>query len=398
MINIIKTGSNILNISINGKLHKKVCDSIEETNDIFKIALTVKANPSEDNIKKLRGYLNEKLRVAIDAGLEHDIENGEIYLAGFNTPIPKTLIDIIRDYHENNFPLDAIINFWKLLMLNPDVRIREVLFDFINAHDFVLTDNGYMVVYKAVYVNNKSIDTTFATFVSNRYLHVKKQWKKNPDKYVVYINSNGEYQITKTITAENWNETEMGIEFLGNLDELFNALFNNQNNEEKSILTPTYTDMHTQKMEIKLGVPVKQLRKDCDANFREDCSNGLHVGATKYVEKFANWNNSHDKAILVCYINPMNVIAVPEYDHSKMRVCEYFPFAIATFDNNKIDIIEQKYFETDYCDYELSTLNEQIEAIQANEKPILKAMNAPDDERPMTELLKIINSRIVDIT
>ena len=64
-------------------------------------------------------------------------------------------------------------------MLNPDVRVRTVLFDFISTHDFVLTDKGYMVVYKAVYdVKEDGVNTSFAEYISNRYLHVKKHGKK----------------------------------------------------------------------------------------------------------------------------------------------------------------------------------------------------------------------------
>ena len=388
---------NVIHLSINGKLHNKNCGSPKEADELFRLVLKAKENPTDENIKAIRLYLNERTRIALMAGLEADPETGEVFLAGFNTSIPDALVEVIKDYHENNYPLDAIINFWKLLMINPDKRVRTSLFDFITTHDFVLTDKGYMVVYKAVYRTkvDKKVDNTFAEFVSNQYLHVKKTWKCNPNKYVVYKDAKGELKITKLETVEGWTmnntETANSVEVLGKLGDLYNAVIGLNKDFPVEESVATFTDMHTQKMAIQLGVPVKQARKNCDANPAVDCSNGLHCGGTRYVEKFAN-----DRSVILgCFVNPANVVAVPDYDHSKMRVDEYYPFAVATFENEKIDIIEQKYFEDDYCQYELSELEAQIAKVQADELPIEHAINAEEEERSMSELLKILESRLV---
>ena len=57
-----------------------------------------------------------------------------------------------------------------------------------------------------------------------------------------------------------------------------------------------------------------------------ECSRGLHVGSVKYLEN----NNyvSDSDTILLVLVNPQHVIAVPKYDNSKLRVCEYFPISI----------------------------------------------------------------------
>lgn len=397
-IQAVKIGTTV-NVSIDGKLQKKVCNSLLDANDLFRLVLEVKENPTDEAVKQLRCYLNEKTRIAMLAGLETDPDTGEVYLAGFNTPVPKTLVEVAKEYHENNFPLDAIINFWKLLMINPDVRVRESLFDFITTHDFVLTDKGYMVVYKAVYrKDDNKTDKTFAEFVSNQVLHVRKDWKCSPNKYIVYKqlddikDVHGTLCITKKETAEGWNEKEQNIEILGNLGELFDSIFNTEEDISKETL-PEYTDMHSQTMTIVLGQPVRMERKECDSDPARDCSYGLHCGATKYVESFAGGRS----VILVCFVNPANVVAVPEYDHSKMRVAEYFPFAYATYEDGKIDIIEQKYFEDDYQSYEEEELEKQIALVKASEKPIETALNADDEARPMSELMKILETRLFDI-
>ena len=387
---------NVVNVSIDGKLQKKNCGSPEEANDLFKAILKAKENGSDANIKALRCLLSEKLRIAYLAGLETDPETNEVFLAGFNTPVPATLIEVFKEYNENGYPVDAIINFWKLLMINPDVKVRESLFSFITTHDFVLTDAGYMLVYKAVdRIEGKK--NPFAEFVSNRYLHVRKTWKESAKSYVVYKDSVGEFNITKLKTAEGWKSTKYGneknVEVLGNLNDLYESMFDGSEENDAPVV---YESMYSgaPKMIIELGKPVKQERKACDANPSQDCSNGLHVGATKYVETFGSGSN---KAVLVCLVNPANVVAVPDYDHSKMRVCEYFPFAVATYVDGKIDIVEQAYYEDDYKTYEEAELEEQIALVKANELPIATAQNAEKEVRPMSELMKMLESRLVDI-
>jgi len=396
---------NVVNFSIDGKLQKKVCSSDNNNNEakeLFAAVLLAKEDPSDANIRSIRMLLNERTRVALMAGLETDLDTGLVFLEGFNTPIPDALVEIIKDYHENNYPLQSIKNFWKLLMANPDERVRTDLFDFIKTHDFVLTEEGYMLVYKAVaYASisepeaepkNAGLDE----FVSNQWLKIKKDWKCSPNKYTVYEKFEEEgYFITKNETFNAWDLEALNIRGLGKVGDLYAELVlnANANTEPNEPQVTMYTDKHTHKMQIQLGVPVKQARKDCDANPKQDCSNGLHCGATKYVENFANSSD----AILVCLVNPMNVVAVPEHDNSKFRTSEYYPLAKATYINKKIEIVEQPFFECDYVCHEKQALEELIAKIKKNEVPFETAMKAKTDERPMSELQKIIESRLIEM-
>jgi len=383
----IRTG-NVVNISISGKLHKKNCGNPKEADELFRLVLKAKADPSDENLRSLKLYINEKTRVAIMAGFEADVDSGEVFLGGFYTPVPDDLVEVIKEYTEEGYPLDAIVNFWKLLMINPDKRVRTDLFKFIKTHDFVLTDTGYMLVYKAVAYKERE-ENDLLEFVTNQYLHVKQDWKCSPNKYLVFRTlADGSYGITKTETAEGWDEKEKGVEFIGKLGDL-NAKLDVLTAESQTV----YTDKHTGTMIIKLGAPVYMPRHNCDSDPRIDCSYGLHVGATKYVETFASDGN----AVLVCLVNPANVVAVPESDNSKMRVSEYFPIALATYSDGKIDIVEQSYFESDYCTYEEQALEDMIAMVQNEEKPLAAAINAEEEVRPMAELQKILEGRLLDI-
>ena len=385
-IEAVKSG-NMINVFVNGKLYKKNCGNTAEADNLFKVILKAKENPTDDAIKEVMVNLIEKLRVAYLTGLEHDPETGDVFLAGFNTPLPQALVDVVLEYHEKGYPMEAIINFWKLLMINPDIRVRSNLFKFIVTHDFVLTDRGYMVVYKAVDYKEKD-DSDLAEFVSNQYLHVKQDWKCNPNKYAVYRNNDGELAITKWETIEGWEDKGNTVDVIGKLGDL-NARIDKLAENSETV----YTDLHTHTMEIKLGVPVKMERRECDSDPQRDCSYGLHVGATKYVENFGNDNG----AILVCLVNPAHVVAVPNYDHSKMRVAEYFPFAVATYTDRKIDIIKEAYFESDYAEYEENALEEMVEKAKAGEFPLEATSNGGSENRPFSELIKILEARLVDL-
>lgn len=391
-INAIKFGK-VVNLSINGKLYTKKFDTNEEANDFYLEILSIKKNPTDENIDSLIISINKNKRIAYLNNFEIDTNTNEIFLAGFNTPIPQTMIDIIEDYNKNNYPLEPIINFWKLLMINPDKRVRNSIFDFIKNHDFSITDFGYLIAYKAVYRQNDTKDKlNLDEFVTNMFLKVKNNWKCSPNKYVVYKNLNDNVLgITKKRTINFWNLKEKNLKIIGNLADLFNNIIKTKNNTNQN--ASKYTDMYSKTMTIELGVPVKVPRESCDADPQKSCSTGLHVGATKYVESYADENS----VILVCLVNPMNIVAVPDNESSKMRVCEYYPFALATFNNNKIEIIEQKYFEFDYRNYELTDLETMAEKTIANEQPIKNAIHSELDDRSLSELTTVIQSRIYDI-
>jgi hypothetical protein len=388
---------NIVKVFINGRLRSKACDTKEAAKKFYRMILEVGENPTEEGINSILCYLNEKLRVGLECGLETDLESGEVYMAGFNTPLPEKLVEVAKDYHENGFPMQSLMNFWTLLMLNPDVRVRESLFKFIETHDFSLTNEGYMIVYKAVfYKQEDKAETRLAEFISNTFLHVKKDWDTSPKKYMVYTDlDSGEYRFTKKSTVKRWNLEKKNVQVIGNLDGLYKNLTLEAVADEES----TYTDMYTKKMNIEVGAPVIMPRAECNADPAKECSYGLHVGATKYVERFADWYGNRDKkrAVLVCYVNPAHVVAVPNYDNSKMRVSQYFPFAVATYDGEakKIDMVEQAYFPSDYTMYEKKELAKMVKEVKAGETPIETAKKAEEEVRPMSELQKIIEGRLI---
>lgn len=78
-----------------------------------------------------------------------------------------------------------------------------------------------------------------------------------------------------------------------------------------------YVDCHTRKVEQWVGGYVCMDPSLVDHNRNNECSNGLHVARRGYVREFGG-----DVCVLA-KVAPEDVIAVPNYDANKMRVCGY---------------------------------------------------------------------------
>ena len=76
-------------------------------------------------------------------------------------------------------------------------------------------------------------------------------------------------------------------------------------------------DCHTRSIVQWPGAYVCMSPDMVDHNRRNECSNGLHVARRGYIGNF------NGDVVTICKLAPEDVIAVPEYDANKMRVCGY---------------------------------------------------------------------------
>lgn len=79
----------------------------------------------------------------------------------------------------------------------------------------------------------------------------------------------------------------------------------------------TYVDCHTRRVPQKIGSYVVMDHSLVDPDRRNECSNGLHVARRAYVGQFQG------DVCVIAKVAPEDVIAVPEHDPNKMRVCGY---------------------------------------------------------------------------
>lgn len=78
-----------------------------------------------------------------------------------------------------------------------------------------------------------------------------------------------------------------------------------------------YVDCHSGKVKQKVGSRVFMAEHLVDHNRNRECSNGLHVARRQYVRGFSG------DVLTIIVVRPEDVIAVPQYDANKMRVCGY---------------------------------------------------------------------------
>lgn len=432
---------NVVNLMIDGNAFQKTFTTQDEANDFFKLMHTARSG-DKTALDAILFELNRKYKTVIKGVLEKDSDDN-YYLKGIDIKMPQLLADTFLDYLENDFPVNALSNFWKLLVSNPDIRVREDLFKFLQTYNFAITDNGYFIAYKAVEVKDAASDFDLASFVTNQYLKIKK-WKKNPanfvvaklvivtteevevenpdyeyfgdiddeedenygeedngqDEYITEENSVRKFELRLVELGKDYNkhfnelakgmDAETSYEILGNLSELFKGIDQVLDNQRT-----VYQSMHsgkTGKVEQVLGVPVKMDRPDTNTDHTVECSSGLHVGSVKYVEGFGNSNS--DRKILLVLVNPAHVVAVPRYDNSKMRTCEYFPYAeLERLPDGKFEVVESSYFEDDYLKYEASELEAEIERIQTE----IEKVEVGEPNKEILNYKKILEDRLITI-
>lgn len=261
---------------------------------------------NEEYLKQIYQYKNNKSTL-IDRVKNSNllIQRGmSVYFKNISEQsIPEDFVRKILDAEEskNVSEVEKYKNFWTLVSLNPDARVRNNLFWFIRKWDMQISQAGLIIAYRNVDVKHQgSLTTEEIKNILNDYYETKYIYHKEP-------------------TEEQKENYRLVIE--GSNDKV-----------------TVYTDVHTHTFSIKLGEPVRIPREECDSIQEHSCSRGLHVGAKGWLK-----NNYYGKVGLQVLVNPANVVAVPTIDeYGKMRCCEYLPIAIIDYDKDG-NVIEPSY-------------------------------------------------------
>ena len=148
----------------------------------------------------------------------------------------------------NEAEIKKFKNFWTLVSLNPDSRVRNNLFWFIRKWDMKITEAGLVVAYRNADIEEESgYSTEQVKNIINSYYQAKYVEGKNP--YEIYGVDGG------------INEMSLG--------KIYDHIINEGAN------SPTYTDQHSHSTTIKLGQPVSMPRAQVDDNQEHSCSSGL---------------------------------------------------------------------------------------------------------------------------
>lgn len=85
-------------------------------------------------------------------------------------------------------------------------------------------------------------------------------------------------------------------------------------------------DLYSGKILYTLGQKIEIERNTVDDDWRNDCSNGIHVGCLQYVRNF----NTGTGQILIVKVNPKDVVSVPPNETTKLRTCALVPLSYMT--------------------------------------------------------------------
>jgi hypothetical protein len=251
--------------------------------------------------------------------------------------LPMDLVTKILTEEFADGNVQKYINFWKLVSLNPDDRVRANIYWFLKRWNVEITNGGLCVVYRNANIKTRGkINTDFAKWIIEQYYDIKYNKKENPANYFVNSLSFNNFAETYEITEDPEDE---------NLASLYYDIVNNK------VDVDTYTDAHSGTTTIKIGEPVRIPREDCDSNQENSCSTGLHVGGKGWLKQ-----NYFGYVGLECLVNPANIVAVPTIDnYGKLRCCEYYPVGIIEY-NEDGEIVDRAYS----VDYELEVLKDSL--------------------------------------
>jgi len=313
---VAKVTPNDVTVIIDGK-HKRIRKDSPDAELV--IALVKQYNSCNiltervDIITKIEELCNpaKKIEFNSDGRFEFD-GNSAMYLKGTSDPIPEFLAKKLLEYIDKGLNVEALVNFWKNTLLNPDKGVRQQLFSFLEHNGHPITDKGYFLAYKAVKVARKYDTETGEEVVSISY-------------------------------DENTGER---------IEETLN---------QSMTFKPYHSGAHG--MTVKVGEPITMPREECDSDPDVTCSAGLHVGSMEYVHDFGYSSG----VILEVLVSPRNVVAVPtDYNNTKMRTCEYYPIAITNGENENI------YLESDYAAFDHATMEDDIVNYEESKRDVIK--------------------------
>lgn len=392
-ISYIKYSDTNLVVLVNGK-HRSFTDP-ERVQEIYEASVIAKKEPTDANIDSLLDAMEPIRRYQLEDNVEID-SNGYAYLGDTNVPMPEELGDLLIDFVAENRDISPLINFWNLCLLNPNEHARDKFFTYVRDYGIVITDNGYVILYKALNKQSRGKLSDFSDFIGEQYLKIKRQ-KKSPRNYDVYsIYDKHEWQqyedgdieeiqpVRFDISTHSGNEPVVDeievVEVLGNLQTLYNNI-TKLDDDQQTIYKPWFSGGNYGN-EVKLGETVSMPREECDPNINTSCSKGLHVGSFTYVSSFGRGMNS----VLAILVNPKNIVALPESDHSKIRVCEYYPYAVMERDDNgNWEEIEDNHFEEEYIEEEIESIKERLKEMYSDRTKVNK------------EEETILNSRLIEL-
>lgn len=242
------------------------------TDEFYQAAMACLVTKNEEGLKRLFYPTYDKV-----VTLQNGIENSQYITKRGNSLYIDSIskLTVPQDFAEAVFKAEqdgdedkikAYLNFWTLLSLNPDSRVRDNIFWFLNRWGMVISQSGLIVGYRNVDIKYEGCkySSGMIAYITREYAYVRYKLKKNPANYLICKNDLGEYVRCKA----DGNGCNMLTE-IGNLADMYKNICESQGDT-----ATVYTDHYSHSFEIRMGQVVQMERKTCDAEQEHDCSRG----------------------------------------------------------------------------------------------------------------------------
>jgi len=316
----------------------------------------------EEEIPEEEKCVSELVRSVYNGEVESDyieFRGDSAYIPSISElTVPQDFVEAIikaeQDGDEDT--LQTYLNFWTLVSLNPDSRVRNNIFWFIRRWNVKLTKGGLIVGYRnADFKKAGKYSVELVQKITNDWIKIKGQ-KKSPKRFTYTV-------LFEGMPTENAKLVKVAEDDdMPTLDDLYVEVTTSE-----EVDTTTFTDHHSHTFDIQIGKVVSMPRENTDGCQENTCSKGLHIGAPGWLKKCYYGDTG-----LVCLVNPANVVAIPHDDYyGKMRCCEYLPIAIAEYDDDgnvieDVDITGLEFEDRYLVDYSGKVNNEDFDNYTLN--------------------------------
>ena len=340
---------------------------IQEAQSEAMIIALMRNNDTHDEIEKELKQVQETEAIlnsihVLDRMKDFVVSEDSVRLAGINRTMPQLLVrkfivigevyahlsdDELQQALENDVEYTSLKRFFMWCCLNPRAEVADELYRFLMENSFRITKQGFFVALRnVVSLQVENGDNTKVQFISNAYNKVKAVWKKNPKKYEVFKNENGEYVISNSQPDHDVH--------VGNLEQLYLDLPDMQENR--------FTDDWTRTFDIRIGRVVSMPMAECNWSTQDCAAAGLHFTANEI-----HYVGCGDTSVLML-INPMKVVGIGQ---KKGRCYEYLPIMTVPRDE-ATKILHDLDFDTIdldefYVENELNNLTTKAQEAFADE-------------------------------
>lgn len=232
----------------------KVMDNIKDENALIKIF-----NPEYGRTKSLVENIANSDYLTL--------RGNSIYIDSISQlTVPQDFAEafIEAEVEGDEDKVQAYLNFWTLLSLNPDSRVRNNIFWFLKRWGMVISKSGLIVGYRNVDIKQEGCkySSNLIKYITREWAYVRYKLKKSPKDYTIIQDNLGAY-------ARTHGCVDSLSSVIGNLDTIYNNIVESQGNT-----ATVFTDHYSHTFDIRIGQVVQMPRKSCDAIQENDCSCG----------------------------------------------------------------------------------------------------------------------------